>query len=141
GIPHAVSEDDVYCRYHIPKDLIIITNVWTMFHDEKYYAKPYRFNPDRFLKNGKINADVPDPTSVVTCPGMHIGWDAVWLTVASVLSAFNITKAINDNGRLIEPTKEYESTITYLPLPFKCTIKPRSKEVDIIIQTTVEHTC
>ena len=35
-----------------------------MLHNPHDYAEPDRFNPDRFLKDGELNPDVPDPTKV-----------------------------------------------------------------------------
>jgi cytochrome P450 len=31
------------------------------FHRQSVYPNPRAFNPDRFLLNGKLNADVPNP--------------------------------------------------------------------------------
>ena len=33
-------------------------------YDEKFYSQPELFNPDRFMKDGKINPDVFDPMTV-----------------------------------------------------------------------------
>lgn len=32
-----------------------------MLHDETVYPKPFEFNPDRFIKDGKLNPEVKDP--------------------------------------------------------------------------------
>ena len=32
-----------------------------MLHDENMYPEPHVFKPERFLKNGKLNADIVDP--------------------------------------------------------------------------------
>ncbi|KAG5644264.1 hypothetical protein DXG03_008749 [Asterophora parasitica] len=35
-----------------------------MLHDEKEYPDPFTFNPDRFMKDGKLNGDTRDPSPV-----------------------------------------------------------------------------
>lgn len=42
------------------------------------------------------------------CPGRHMAWSFLWIMVASMLATMNITKAVDENGVLIEPSGEYE---------------------------------
>ncbi|THG94643.1 hypothetical protein EW026_g6867 [Hermanssonia centrifuga] len=62
SIPHKVMVEDEYQGYRIPKGSTIVPNVWAMLHDPEEYPDPEAFNPDRFLKDGKINPKVRDPT-------------------------------------------------------------------------------
>jgi hypothetical protein len=41
------------------------------------------------------------------CPGRHFGLDAAWIAIASILASFNISKAIDENGHVVEPAIEY----------------------------------
>ena len=43
------------------------------------------------------------------CPGRHLAWSSLWMMVASMLATMNITKAMDENGVIIEPSGEYES--------------------------------
>lgn len=36
-----------------------------MTYDPNDYAEPERFNPDRFIKNGRLNPDVRGPSTLV----------------------------------------------------------------------------
>lgn len=45
-----------------------------------------------------------------SCPGSHIALSVVWLAAASLLTTFNIGKAVDANGEPIEPTREYQSS-------------------------------
>jgi hypothetical protein len=79
----------------------------------------------------------------------------VWITVASLLAVFNITKAIGEDGKILEPSYEYHSDIVLyvfklsgfqtnskdsrMPFPFKCSIKPRSKAAADLIRSTSNY--
>ena len=41
------------------------------------------------------------------CPGKHLAHSSLTLTVASVLSTFDLKRKVDENGREIEPKKEY----------------------------------
>ena len=41
------------------------------------------------------------------CPGTHIATSTLWLTAATVLSTFNLSKSVDMDGRVIEPSREY----------------------------------
>ncbi|KAG8747883.1 hypothetical protein FRC10_010502 [Ceratobasidium sp. 414] len=51
GLPHTLSsgKDDVYQGMRIPKDAIVVANVWKMLHNQDVYQNPSSFNPERFL--------------------------------------------------------------------------------------------
>ena len=81
GVPHAVTEDDVYEGYHIPRGATIMVNAWLDFlsvsiafahqyairailHNSKDYPEPFTFSPERFLIDSKLNQDILDPARV-----------------------------------------------------------------------------
>ena len=43
------------------------------------------------------------------CPGSHIGFSTLWLTIATILATFNLSKSVDGDGRVIEPSREYHS--------------------------------
>ena len=78
------------------------------------------FNPDRFLKvssSGKLELDlsVRDPDVAAfgfgrrICPGRFMAYEALWITIASVLAAFEIYKAKDSNGNDMIPNEEYSA--------------------------------
>ncbi|KAF8970100.1 cytochrome P450 [Flammula alnicola] len=140
GIPHFLEQDDEYNGYFIPGQSIIIGNAWAMLNDEKDYPDPRSFQPERFLKDGQLDTSVRDPSTIVfgfgrrICPGAHIAHSTIWITAASILSTFNISKPLDEKGVVIEPSMEYLSAITFMPLPFKCAITPRHDRAENLIR-------
>ena len=51
GVPHAITADDEYMGYHIPKGAAVIGGHWAISMDEEMYPNPDSFEPERFLKN------------------------------------------------------------------------------------------
>jgi len=33
GVPHLVTKDDVYKEFHIPKDSMVVANIWLVWSD------------------------------------------------------------------------------------------------------------
>lgn len=64
GVPRMLTEDDEYKGYLIPKGSIIIANSHQILNDEEAYQDPSSFNPERFLKDGKLDSSVRNPTRV-----------------------------------------------------------------------------
>lgn len=96
------------------------------------YPDPFLFNPDSFIKDGKLNPTAVGPVHTVfgcgrrICPGRRMALSAVWIAVASIIATFDLSKAVDDDGEIIEPSRECTSSLGCIPLPFKCSIKPRS---------------
>ncbi|KAF9456423.1 cytochrome P450 [Collybia nuda] len=105
ALPHKVIEEDEYRGYRIPKEATIMANIWQVMaitHDPSVYPKPFTFSPDRFLSpersSRSTSPDVqPDPRSFSfgfgrrTCPGLHFAETSMMLTLACILSRFDIS--------------------------------------------------
>ncbi|EEB97879.1 hypothetical protein MPER_02709 [Moniliophthora perniciosa FA553] len=113
GFPHIAAEDDVYNGYTIPKGSIVLANLWSMMHDPSIYPDPEQFMPERFLNlDGRLKSDILSPEDIVfgfgrrICPARILAFSSVWMVTASTLAVFNVSKAVDKNGRVIEPTYE-----------------------------------
>ena len=60
-LPNKLTQDDVYRGYFIPAGAMVIQNIWAILRDPTTYPNPEAFNPDRFLKDGKIDPLVFNP--------------------------------------------------------------------------------
>jgi len=145
GIAHYLPVEDEYRGYRLPAGSLVFGNVWAILHDENTYPDPYAFKPERFLLNGKLNPAVKDPQAAFgfgrrICPGRYMATSSIWITVASILAVFDITKEVREDGQPIEPSYEYGNGTISLPLPFKCSIKPRINDAVSLIQACSNET-
>ncbi|KAF4617511.1 hypothetical protein D9613_005756 [Agrocybe pediades] len=141
SVPRAASEEDIYRGYYIPKGAIMVPNSWSLLQDKEHYPEPHIFRPERFMKDGKLNPSVRDPVKIIfgygrrSCPGTHIALSFLWLTAATLLKTFDLSKAVDENGNTIEPSMEFHAGVICEPAPFKCNIKPRSAEAKELIHS------
>ncbi|KAI0357497.1 cytochrome P450 [Trametes cingulata] len=111
SLPHVTTEDQEFDGYFIPSGTIVVANTWACLHDPEVYPEPERFNPDRFLRAGKLAQDVPDPEAFAfgygrrICPGRHFAEGSLFINIAMVLHVFNIEPPLDHDGRpiVVEP--------------------------------------
>ncbi|THU98263.1 cytochrome P450 [Dendrothele bispora CBS 962.96] len=131
ALPHRALHDDIYEGYAIPEGATVVGNAWAVLHDEELYgANPLEFDPTRFLReDGKVP---PNPDLFAfgfgrrICPGRYLALNTIYITMCYLLTTFNITKAIDDEGNEIEPHVQFAEGISSHPLPFKCQFIPRN---------------
>ncbi|KAJ7627808.1 cytochrome P450 [Mycena polygramma] len=134
ALPHRLTRDDEYRGYRLPSGSLVIGNAWAMLHDETIYPDPFAFKPERFLVDNARDPDVAFGFGRRRCPGRHMAALSLWTTIASILATLDIEKAVDDAGRVIEPRHEYVSGLVSTPLPFKCSITPRSEGTVALIR-------
>ena len=86
-----------------------------MLHDASIYGEETSsFKPERFLTaDGRINPDVKDPDAAFgfarrACPGKHLANESLFITIASTLAIFEITKTVDEKaGGVFEPAGTY----------------------------------
>ncbi|KAL3857812.1 hypothetical protein ACJMK2_012447 [Sinanodonta woodiana] len=71
--PHRTGK---YCKfqgYDIPKDTIMLFNIWNLHHDSRYWINPMKFDPTRFLhEDGSLHIPdhfLPFGAGSRACPG------------------------------------------------------------------------
>ncbi|KAF8890287.1 cytochrome P450 [Gymnopilus junonius] len=132
GLPHMVSEDDLYKGYFLPKGTEVLPNIWAMTHDEERYPEPFKFKPERFFdEEGNLNSDdriLAYGFGRRVCAGKYMASSLLWLTIASVLACFNIEKAKDEFGNDIDINDDFdEFGLLVHKTSFKCSIVPRSE--------------
>lgn len=141
AVPHAVTKDDEYMGYLIPKGAGVMNNVWAIHMDPQRHPNPRRFEPERYIHDTLSLYDSavnPDGTKrdVFTfgagrriCPGMHVAERSLFLGMARILWAFNITPALDGAGNKILPDQDkLTQGFVCMPEEFPATITARSAE-------------
>ncbi|KAI2606391.1 cytochrome P450 [Hypoxylon fragiforme] len=143
GVPHAVTRDDEYMGYKIPKGAAVMWNVWAISNDPKRHPNPRRFDPTRWAHDlqtsleAATNADASKRDHFLfgagrrLCQGMHIAERSLFLAMSRLLWAFDFERAIDEKTeKEIVPDMEdlVESGLFVQPNPFKAVITPRSPQ-------------
>ncbi|KAF1954731.1 O-methylsterigmatocystin oxidoreductase [Byssothecium circinans] len=139
GLPHSSTAEDTCRGYRIPKGAILLPNNWHFTHDPAVYPDPMTFRPERHLTTSTHTAE-PDPRNFVfgygrrICPGRYVADNALFITIAQSLAVFNVSKAVDGNGKVVEPKVEFEPGAISHPLPYRCDVRPRSKAHEELIR-------
>ncbi|KAF5353962.1 hypothetical protein D9756_007033 [Leucocoprinus leucothites] len=118
GLAHMASEADEYNG--------------SILHDPEIYEDPLTYNPERFLKDGKIDPTVRNPTVASfgygrrICPGRFLAEDSMFITISHILS----------DGKEIPIRPEMTNGTLSYPEPFVCRITPRSIQAEELIRNS-----
>ncbi|TFK32976.1 putative monooxygenase [Crucibulum laeve] len=140
GIPHALSQDDVYDSWFLPKDTLLMPNVWHMFHDPEVYDDPLAFNPERYNNDDSEMRKITDLAFGFgrrACPGFYFAEGTLYAIVLTALTCCEILPELDDEGKPIIPNVTYTPGSISFPGPFQVRLKPRSlRAVEMLEETT-----
>jgi len=145
GIPHKATHADEYDGYYIPKGTILIGNAWSILNDPVVFRNPEEFRPERYLKDGKLDPDATDPDCAAfgygrrVCPGRHLSDNSLYSVVSCLLAVYDIKPAVDDHGDTVKLKPEFTSGLLSHPVPFKCSIKPRTTAAEALIRDSVNE--
>ena len=109
---------------HYSEDILISPTFRAHLHDPTVYPEPDRFIPERFLGPDGRPSNANDPTKFMfgygrrcvivvppmqryltrrcsVCPGKHYADSALFINIATVLHAFNLTPTLDEDGEEI----------------------------------------
>jgi cytochrome P450 len=147
GVPHAVTRDDEYMGYTLPKGAAVVFNVWTIHMDPKRHPDPRRFDPARYLNDHQTAAEAASNPDVSkrdhflfgagrrVCQGMHIAERSLFLAIARLLWAFDFHTAHNTDGEELTPNAdELTEGMSVQPKPFLARIVPRDNNKSVAVR-------
>jgi len=133
ALPRVLEHDDEYRGYRIPAGTMVMPNSWAIMHDPAVFGDDaLEFNPERYLKDGQIDASVFSPEAASfgysrrICPGRHFSSDSLTMLIAGMLTVFDINQARDAEGEPVPLSMEFESFILCTPKPYDVDIVPRS---------------
>ena len=98
SVPHLSKEACEINGYRIPKDAMLLPNLWAIARDPEVWPNPLEFNPARFLPGGSHeHVDVkgndfgilPFSAGRRICVGMTMGLKMVQLITATLIQGFD----------------------------------------------------
>jgi cytochrome P450 len=140
GVPHAALRDDEYMGYKIPKGATVMYNAWAVHMDPSRHENPRAFDPSRYLQdstNSVESTQSPDASQRDhfsfgvgrrVCQGMHVADRSMFLVIARLMWAFDISKAVDADGNEITPDQDdLVGGFLMQPRVFPVRITPRSE--------------
>ncbi|CAG7785858.1 unnamed protein product [Allacma fusca] len=127
GIFHNATEDVTFHDYRIPKDTMLLSNLYGINHDPEIWQDPENFRPERFMKEDSQQKRKLLHTFSVgrrICPGDRIARDEIFMFITGILQKFDI------KFTSVIPSLEGEFGFVRHPKPFEVTFSSRITSVD-----------
>uniref|UniRef100_A0A7E4VY01 SCP domain-containing protein n=1 Tax=Panagrellus redivivus TaxID=6233 RepID=A0A7E4VY01_PANRE len=118
NVPHRTTRDVEIMGYKLPKGTVIVDQISTVLHDERYFEDAKSFKPERFInENGVFFQSMefmPFGVGKRSCMGKNLARLELFLFAANLLNQFRFSEVESQpitDGRVI--------TITINPVPWK----------------------
>lgn len=136
AIPHATSKDDIYKNWLIPKDTIVILNLYAVHNDVTRFPNPSLFDPERHRsyveqsQNKKVfSQSVEDrphlsfSTGRRVCVGIHLAERNLFMAISMLLACFKFER-VSDSLIDVDTPKDIRAP-TWSPSPYQVRLVPR----------------
>ncbi|KAK3595752.1 hypothetical protein CHS0354_025381 [Potamilus streckersoni] len=125
--PHRTEKCCKFQGYDIPKDTIMLFNIWNLHHDSQYWINPMKFDPTRFLReDGSLHIPdhfLPFGAGPRACPGESLVELEVFIIFTNILHQLEL-HPLDGNPPCLEG--EYVGHVLQ-PRPFYFNVTPRFK--------------
>ncbi|ODM98759.1 Methyl farnesoate epoxidase [Orchesella cincta] len=126
AIPHTIMERDaIYKDYKIPKDTIVMINLYSVHMNKEHWIDPEAFRPERFLHNGrrliKDEHVIPFGVGKRSCLGESLAQSSLFLYFTTLVMNFKFETV---PGHL-SPSEEPVLGFTLSPMPYNTVVTCR----------------
>jgi len=142
GIPHRVTEDDVYRGMLIPKGSLVFANIKGMSLDEGVYSDPTSFYPERYFPKPVGNGEPHFDNTAFgfgrrICTGQYVADNSLWVAIVLILASCKISNAVDKDGNIIVPDSTITDGLASHPSDTRCVISPRSPGAKALVLESV----
>ena len=131
---HLALVDSTVNNHSIPKDTLVITNLWSLHHDEDFWDEPFAFKPERYLdEHGElVPADHPNRVHTMpfsggqrVCLGEVFAMNRMFLILTTLIQKFEISPASTVADQPSMDPRDMQCGSVSLPPPYKVCFIPR----------------
>ncbi|XP_062507730.1 steroid 17-alpha-hydroxylase/17,20 lyase-like [Corticium candelabrum] len=127
SVPHSATTNTSLGSYSIPKDTVVLLNLYGMMRDPNVWVKPDTFDPDRFLSTDSIQKKLqqqhfmPFSAGVRACMGKHLAQMTLYLLAAKLFKTYRMEEVLEEPLDL-EPQEDGEAPVAK---PYRILISKR----------------
>jgi len=129
GLIHKTLTDTELAGYSLPSNTLVMCNYSACHRSPEFWEHPEQFHPEHFLQEGKLIEEkegfIPYGIGPRICPGAELADMKMFLVIANLISAFNMTLPEGDDG---EMGTQFEAGTAVLrnPKPFRAVFELRN---------------
>ncbi|XP_076351966.1 steroid 17-alpha-hydroxylase/17,20 lyase-like isoform X2 [Tachypleus tridentatus] len=128
GIDHKTTCDTEIGGHKIPKDTMVLFNLWAHHRDQTYWKDPHVFKPDRFLTenrtvtNERASSYVPFGQGRRMCLGEKLALADTFLIIVRLLQHCKFSLPGGAGSACLDPQP---LALFSIPVPYKIEVTPR----------------
>uniref|UniRef100_A0A3B1IXE3 Steroid 21-hydroxylase n=1 Tax=Astyanax mexicanus TaxID=7994 RepID=A0A3B1IXE3_ASTMX len=124
AVPHTAKRDSSIAGYFIPKNTVIIPNLFGAHHDPAVWSEPFTFRPERFLEGGggSLRALMPFGGGARLCLGESVAKMELFLFTAYLLRDFQFLPEQPEEL----PDLRGVATVVLKAKPYRVIVRPRA---------------
>ncbi|OJA16744.1 hypothetical protein AZE42_09320 [Rhizopogon vesiculosus] len=142
SIARKTAQEDNYKGYYIPKDTIVLPNVWAISKDHKSGIPSEIFAPERFLSSC-VKETATDPYLYAfgfgrrECPGKYLGENNLFLLISYICATVEISSSKDASGNNILLKPNFTAGLVSFPEAFSVNFSPVSNLAVTLIKERV----